>query len=243
MNLLNKYLCLILLLAAVYPHASAAQDSLHVKIKTDNDSSYIYIDGKYYGRGSAEVFLNTGKYVVKVSEPGYFWNAKSVIDTLRLDGLLRDTSIVISLNSTYYLETAPENASVILGDTTAGYTPLFLSGSQGKIILKKTGYAEKTLESKTLKEDDIVKLKYIGPPEEQSFFKTDAFKILVGGIVVLGGATAYFKLNADKRFDTYQATGDKAYLDQTRKLDVISGIFMGALQINFGVLIYYFLTD
>jgi hypothetical protein len=65
----------------------------------------------------------------------------------------------------------------------------------------------------------------------------------VSSIVVLGGITAYYKIKADKRFDDYQATGDGALLNETRKYDLISGISFAALQVNFGFLIYYFLKD
>ena len=46
-----------------------------------------------------------------------------------------------------------------------------------------------------------------------------------------------------KKFDEYQIVGDPALLDQTDKYDLISGITFTALQINFGLIIYLFLTD
>ena len=88
-----------------------------------------------------------------------------------------------------------------------------------------------------------IDLKYTGENNGKKFYEKDIFKVLIAGIVVLGGSTAYFKLKADNRYETYQATGEQSYLDQTNKFDLISGISMGALQINFGILIYYFLTD
>lgn len=223
--------------------AAAAQDSIKVSIRTDLDSSYIYVNNELSGRGSAVVYLPPGKYVVKASEPSYYWNANSKADSLTLNETTGDTTVILRLNSVHYIESTPENAAVIAGDTVAGFTPMFLRRGLGEIILKKNGYADETIDTKKMTVNDNVKLKFTGKPEGESFFKTDAFKILVGSIVVLGGGTAYFKLKADNQFDQYQATGNKSDLDQTRKLDVVSGIFMGALQINFGVLIYYFLTD
>ena len=243
MNSLNKIKYIVLFFLAMPLPALARQDSVKVEIKTGLDSSFIYINHQLSGRGSAVVYLSPGRYIIKASEPAVYWNAKSVSDTLLLNGKSKDTSLALRLNSEHYLETSPENAAVIIDDTTAGFTPLFIAGSSGKVILKKNGYAAETLNTDHLSKDENIKLNFTGTPESESFFRTDAFKILVGSIVLLGSGTAYFKLKADNRFDQYQATGEKSYLDQTRKLDVVSGIFMGALQINFGVLIYYFLTD
>ena len=76
-----------------------------------------------------------------------------------------------------------------------------------------------------------------------SFFEGTLFKILVGSAVLLGASTAYIKLEADKKFDEYLITGDQKLLDQTNRLDVISGITFVATQINFGFILYLFLTD
>ena len=51
------------------------------------------------------------------------------------------------------------------------------------------------------------------------------------------------KLEADKKFDDYLITGEQTLLDQTDRLDVISGISFVALQINFGLIVYFFLVD
>jgi hypothetical protein len=38
-------------------------------------------------------------------------------------------------------------------------------------------------------------------------------------------------------------TGNDDYLRQTRRYDLISGITFGAVQVNFGLLLYYFLKE
>jgi hypothetical protein len=84
---------------------------------------------------------------------------------------------------------------------------------------------------------------FIGEVEKVSFYERSLFKYLLAGIVVLGGTTAYFKLKADEKFDAYEITGDQELLDETERYDLISGITFTALQINFGVLIYFFLNE
>jgi len=69
------------------------------------------------------------------------------------------------------------------------------------------------------------------------------FKVLLGTAIALGATTAYYKLEADKNFDEYQVTGDPAALEQTDKYDLISGITFVAMQIDFGLILYLFLSD
>lgn len=77
----------------------------------------------------------------------------------------------------------------------------------------------------------------------ENFFTSTTFKILIGSAAVLGGISAYFKIKADKKYDDYLNTKNQSTLDEVDRLDLISGISFGLLQINFGYLIYKFLTD
>lgn len=124
-----------------------------------------------------------------------------------------------------------------------GYTPLFLSNNFQEIELRKNDYEKKIINPNSILPGHAIDLNFIGSRKGKSFFEKDAFKILIGSIVVPGSTTAYFKLIANDKFDDYQTTGSQSSLNDTRKYDLISGITMGLLQINFGVLIYYFLTD
>ena len=77
----------------------------------------------------------------------------------------------------------------------------------------------------------------------ENVFTSTTFKILIGSAAVLGGISAYFKIKADKKYDDYLNTKNQSTLDEVDRLDLISGITFGLLQINFGYLIYKFLTD
>lgn len=77
----------------------------------------------------------------------------------------------------------------------------------------------------------------------ESFFTSSTFKILIGSAAVLGSVAAYFKIKADRKYDDYLNTKDQSTLDEVDRLDLIGGISFGLLQINFGYLIYKFLTD
>jgi hypothetical protein len=79
--------------------------------------------------------------------------------------------------------------------------------------------------------------------KKENFSNSYLFKGLISGAVALGVTAAYFKVKADNRFDSYNMTNDKKYLDETKKFDWISGVSFAALQINLGFLIYYFLIE
>ncbi len=84
---------------------------------------------------------------------------------------------------------------------------------------------------------------YINKNRTESFFSSGTFKILIGSAAVLGGVAAYFKIKADRKYDDYLQTKNRSTLDEVDRLDLYSGIAFGLLQINFGYLIYKFLTD
>lgn len=79
--------------------------------------------------------------------------------------------------------------------------------------------------------------------KNESFFSSITFKILIGSAVVLGGVAAYYKIQADKKYDDYLQSKNQSTLDEVNRLDLYSGISFGLLQINFGYLIYKFLTE
>ena len=79
--------------------------------------------------------------------------------------------------------------------------------------------------------------------KEQNFIDSDMFLIVVGSAVLFGATAAYFKLESDVAYDKYLVTSNKKYKDKTDQYDLYSGIALGALEINFGILIYKFLTD
>ena len=213
-----------------------------VHINTDIPSSKIYISGSLTGSGSEDVELGKGIYYVVVMEEADRWDSQTFEDTLRITDC-KDTILNYNFKSEVYLDTEPQDVYVYRDSTLIGHTPLFIPVEAGNILLKKPGFEEKSLELRNVSSTEKVKLNFTGERKGENFFEKNIFKILVGGIVALGGVSAYFKLKADDNFDQYQFTGNKYYLDQTHKYDLVSGITFGAVQVGFGFLIYYFLSD
>lgn len=240
MNSIRIKIIIFLLLPAVY--LSAQNCKVKVGIKTDIPSSKIYLADSLIGRGNTDIELTMGEYHITVMDESDRWNAKAFNDTLRIENC-SDTTLTYTFKSEVYLNTEPQDVYVYQDSELIGHTPLFLPINSEDIVLKKPGFEDRSLPPDELASGTKIILKFNGEPVNKSFFERNIFKILVGSIVALGGVTAYFKLKADNNFDKYLSSGDKYFLDQTNKYDLISGISFGALQVSFGFLIYHFLSE
>ena len=167
------------------------------------------------------------------------WRRMKLLNSILMVMLL---SIIVNAQDSIYLKTDPDDAYVMKKDSLIGHTPLFINPLLGEVLLTKPGYEQKSINLSGY-DNSPVSLKFTGKKSTGSFFESTAFRLFVSGIVVLGGITAYYKIKADKRYADYQASGDGNLLTETRKYDLISGISFAALQVNFGFLIYYFLSD
>jgi|SRR5690554_4433254 len=241
MNLQTKLLILFLLTGFIF--SSLAQDCKGLLIiNSDIDDSEIYINDKPAGKGNLKIELEPGVYNITVKEENKIWNGKSFSEKVIIEECNHQT-LNFNFNDEIYLDTNPQDAAVFSNDSLIGYTPLYIAGSLNNLQLKKPGYASKSISLTNYNEDVPVSLDFTGTTKELSFYEKDLFKYLLAGIVVLGGTTAYFKLKADKKFEEYENTGDPALLKKTEEYDLISGITFTALQVNFGVLIYFFLNE
>lgn len=149
----------------------------------------------------------------------------------------------INSNSNLLLDTRPQDAYVFYHDSLIGNTPIFINSKFDELLLRKKSFYNLTVSLNEIKSGIPFQLVPKNVVEEESFFEKDLFKFLTAGIVVFGGVTAYFKLKADDKFESYELTGNSKMLDETRKYDLISGISFAVLQINFGLLLYYFLIE
>lgn len=186
--------------------------------------------------------LADGFYKIVVMENVDRWDAKTFIDSIDLKNC-EVKKLVYKTEKKVYLDSSPQDAYVFEKDSLLGNTPLFIGNYSNELKLTKPGYEDKIINKNQFIENNLVSLKFIGDKKEKSFFYSTEFQILAGSALVLGGLSAYYKLKADDAFDDYQFTGDKAMLDKTNDFDVVSGITFTALQINFGYILYRFLTE
>lgn len=212
-------------------------------VESDFSETQYFLNDSIVGYGKKmEIDVNPGIHILLVLENSDRWNAKSYTDTIIIVKCEK-LKLFYQIRSTILLNTEPPDAEVIINNSVEGRTPLILNNNYENLLIRKKGYSEKKIKLSGLRAGDIIHLDYIGVDNDKSFFQKDIFKILMGSIIVLGGTSAYFKIRADDKFEEYQVTGEGELLDKTRKYDLISGIIFGALQINFGILIYHFLVE
>lgn len=212
-------------------------------IETDLQLVNIFINDSLVSDSSFyETELKSGSYEIIVMENSDRWDAKTFVDSIELNNC-KTKKLSYFSNRKVYLDTNPQDAFVFDNDSLIGSTPLFIGNISNELKLTKPGYKEKMVLQNSFSENMLVNLEFIGEKKEKSFFYSTTFQILAGTAIALGAVTAYYKLKADDKFDEYQFTGNQDLLDETNKYDLISGITFAALQINFGFMLYKFLTE
>ncbi|RKY94468.1 MAG: hypothetical protein DRQ01_02275 [Ignavibacteriae bacterium] len=243
MNLLNKIYFTFLFLFLFTPEYYSQDCAAELIIESDIEGVEIFINNISVGVGSTfKIKLENGDYVVTVNENSDRWDARSFTDTLHITDC-NDNKLNYYFRSEVLLDTEPQNVYVFNKDSLIGFTPLLIPVDLEKVYLQKPGYLAKEILHDDIYSLQKITLDYIGEETKESFFEGTLFKVLVGSAVLLGASAAYFKLEADKKFDEYLITGDKKLLDQTNRFDVISGVTFVAMQINFGFIMYLFLID
>ena len=241
MNLLTKIIFILTFASCV--HFTFSQNcKAKVSIKTDVEDAKLFLDDIYIGDGNDFITeLDSGKHIIHI-ENLWMWNSKSIIDTINIYDC-NDVNLNYSFNDKKILDTDPQDAYVFKRDSLIGFTPLLLKQGQGEYLLQKPDYSDKKIYFEEISSVEKPKLEYVGVEKSESFYNTALFKVLVGTALALGATTAYYKLEADNKFDEYQITGNPDLLDQTDRYDIISGVTFAALQINFGLILYLFLSD
>ncbi|WP_041294112.1 hypothetical protein [Ignavibacterium album] len=220
-----------------------AQDCHNVlKINSDITEANIYLnDSLVSDNGKIELELQDGEYILVANEISDRWNSKSFSDTISISGC-EQKNIYYYFKTETLLESIPEDAYVFANDSLIGFTPLKVPNDFRELRITKPGYLEQKI---FLSENSpkLVKLDFNGSIKSEPFVNTTMFKVLTGSAIVLGAVTAYFKLEADDKFDEYRFSGNKKFLDETNRYDTISGISLALFQINFGYIIYRFLAE
>jgi len=243
MNSLNKNILAIIFLLIFSSNIYSQECKADVYFISDIENVHIIINDSLYGVGkSFNTQLETGEYIVRILENSDRWDAKSFEDTLIIIEC-RKIELNYKFHSEQLLNTDPQNVYVFMNDSLIGFTPMFIKQSSANILLKKDEYSDKNISFSDLKNNQLIKLDFIGSEPKTNFVSSIWFKFLIGSAIALGATTAYYKLEADEKYTEYQITGDPELLEQTDKYDIISGVTFVALQINFGLIIYFLLTE
>jgi len=214
-----------------------------VEIKTNDNNCAILVNDTLVAKGNYSFEPTNGIYIIKVKKDIFSWDGEIFTDTVAGD-FNRNYNFNYRFEEKILVETIPGDAKVLSGGVLLGNTPLMVRKKMGMdFILNKKGYEKLVIGSDKLGSLPI-ELEPNSPfkPSER-FTDSNWFYTLLGSAVVLGTVAAYYKIKADNSFDDYEKTKDPNLLSQTDDYDLYSGVAFGALQVNFGVLVYYFLSD
>ncbi|MGE5351852.1 MAG: hypothetical protein ACM3P0_07205 [Acidobacteriota bacterium] len=244
MNALNKYFLLLLLLIPFFAATAQNKECTSVlNISTGDSSAVIFLNDSFIGSGHVSREVEKGRYKIFIKDEARKWGAQEIQDSIFVAECGVTKNLEYSFKKTAFLRTNPDNADVYYRDSLLGSTPLSIYRTVPQVEIKKTNYKPVFLTSEELAQNPVVDLQFLGKKPQESFFKTNMFKFLLGTAVALGTTAAYYKMKANKTYDQYNSTGDSALLDRTNRYDLYSGVAFGALQVNFGALIYFFLVD
>lgn len=217
------------------------QTSLTKLIISSNISSYyIYVDGRLSGIGKTELSLPEGEYHICIKESLLKWTGREITDVIKIDNSTGKIEKNYSFAEQTLINSIPQDARISVRDSIIGYTPLFINSGIKNLTLLKDNYGPLNVNLTGVKEFNLGN-RVNG--SNGTFVKSPWFKVLLGTAAVIGTVAAYYKIQADKSYDIYLTNRSSATLDEVNRYDAISGIALGALQINFGVLLYLLLSD
>ena len=245
--------------ASRQPADTSAPAQCSLTIRTGTDSASVYLDSVRAGRTPLTIdALRGGSHVIRlVQEDTTSWLTGSITDTVYLSpGESR--TLRYAFERRVMVVTDPSGALVYIGDSAAGTTPLMLtSGARSlpsDVSVVRSGY-DRTIvplpgSGSGVARAVLHKMWQSEPPESPfmsesgSSERTGLRLYVAGGLTVAAGAAAaYFKIKADGRNELYQASGNPAFRDETRRLDVSAAIALVATQIGFAFFTYYLLSD
>jgi len=254
-------------LVALMVHCAAGQspmrDSIavpppNITIITNPDSALVILDSTRQGATPLTFSTTPGWHSLTLSHPDISnWLTSTIRDSIFLTPGEHKT-LRYAFEKRYLITSEPFNATVLLGDSIIGLTPLLVSerevNDRGDLTLRKPGFEERTVSAlsahrgilQVTLQNDWQRNGY-----DETLLKNSARSdrallpmYVAGAATVLFGATAaYFKIKADDRFDSYLQTGNPALLDQTRRMDTGAAIALIATQASAGLLAYFMLSD
>ncbi len=205
---------------------------------TNNNNSMIINDNSFEDSLSMTInFINDSSKTM-IRERKYGWDSP-MVDFGNSISPKGDTNAVNKIR----IATEPSNAQIFFENELIAYTPDFINNNFDKITLIKTDYKKKQVAVDSLMNNPLIKLEFTGERKNKKFVNSDWFKVVIGGAVLSGAVSAYFKIKADNRYNDYLTTRNKSLLKDIDRYDIYSGISFGILQINFGILIYHFLNE
>ncbi|MBI4417277.1 MAG: PEGA domain-containing protein [Ignavibacteriales bacterium] len=216
----------------------------------------VYLDSVHIGATPVRsVEVREGSHDIRVAFPSLLqWNAHLRTDSVHIrEG--EEISVEFEFGSVFNVHTMPSGATVYYQDRILGTTPLYHRSSESlrsALRIRKEGYEDLLVEPAA--SGKIWRLKspdHSGLPEADLMVESSverggtrlATYIAAGSMVVSGVAAAYFKQQADYRFNLYASTRSDRHLNATRRYDSYSGVALVFTEVSFAVLAYLLLSE
>ncbi|MDH3268417.1 MAG: hypothetical protein OEM46_06140 [Ignavibacteria bacterium] len=221
-----------------------AQDSCtDFTIQTNAESAGLFIDDKFIGMGNEfQIELEPGVHSIQIFEDLKKWNTEIITDTIKIE-YSKEIFLTYNFNDRSLLNTSPQDVTVFEKDSLVGFTPLLLNEGFKELKLEKPDYKSLYITEEQISRGEIPELLFTGQPPKQQFYGSTLFTILIGTAIALGATTAYYKLEADDKFEEYKRTGNPELVDEVDNYDLISAATLIAFEVNIGLFIYFFLAE
>jgi hypothetical protein len=230
-----------------------------VSIVTDTEGARVMLNGQDVGSTPLTVdSLFPGVFsLMIVPSDASDWLTEIVHDTIEIAaGEMR--TLRYRLRKGILLNSVPSGATVRLGDSLAGTTPLLIPSRALEhshvVTVSLEGYHPATLQAGPLLDgsltvplarhwtrDGTSGLPMVLP--ESADGRTLPAVLSGAGAILAGAAAAYLKIEADERNATYRRSLDPRILAERDRLDRAAAFSLVIMQVGMGVLMYILLTD
>ncbi|MFA3781868.1 hypothetical protein ABRY23_02240 [Melioribacteraceae bacterium 4301-Me] len=238
--------CLLVVIIYFSAFRLFAQDCFsYVSIMSNSDSALIYIDNKVMGIGEVKAKLPIGRHFLQIKENKFLWNSQTFTDTIFIKKCGEEKKLNYKFKKRVLIDSQPQNAEIIKNDKIIAFTPALIEEDTNQLKLTKKNFLQKEININALKQNgNIFYLQRVNEKlNNNNFFESSLFKMLLGTATVFGATAAFFKIKADNKYDNYLQTKDVSIYDDVKRLDLYSGIALSLLQINIGYLVYKFLSN
>jgi len=242
----------VLLLAVCLPPAAWGQ-ARWVSIETNQPDAVVYVDSTWMGSAGQRVFeLPVGASEISVVPPSVdTWVIPAI--TFRATGTPVDT-LRLNADFPYYyrVESIPSGATVYYegseGRIELGETPVdYVSARplEDELVIDLDGYLIRRVDpGRSLWNRHLVLLESSVPTANSHsdlsisrVHRSHWIDYAAVGVAVAGGILAvHYKTKADNRYDAYNETRSPRLKSEVQRLDVYSGVALGAMQVGLGVL-------
>jgi len=230
-----------------------------ISIRTDVDSAIVFLDSARVGLTPLVIRdVRPGVHRLKIVHPDFTnWLTGNIVDSVRI---LPDEKkdLQYGFGRRYLILSVPSGADLMIGDSLVGSTPylLTMSGADSlpAVKLRKPGYDTARVDLSEARRGiataAMVRLPNAGVPEDQLEEEVPGqdhgtFRLYMAGAITVGFgvAAAYFKVQADERYDQYLSDFTSASRSQVRVYDTASALCLVVAEAGFGMLTYLLLAE